>query len=210
MADRALGEDCDIGRAATDIDQHHAQFFFVGGQHCISRGHWLQNQVSHFEAAAPHALDDVLHRRHRTGHDVHLDLEANAAHADGLADIFLVVDDEFLRHRMQQLLVGRNVDRLGRFDHPCHIGRVDFLVLDRNHAAGVETPDMATGDASPDVTDLAVGHQLGLLERPLYRLDRGLNIDHDALFEALRFALAETDDLVTAVRQYLGDHSDHL
>jgi hypothetical protein len=112
--------------------------FSSAGQHRVGRRHRLQDQVRHFQAAAAHALDDVLHRGHRAGNDVHAHLEADAAHADRLAHVFLAVDDEFLRHRVQQLLVGRDVDRLGRLDHARHVGRGDFLVLDRHHAARIE------------------------------------------------------------------------
>src|SRR5471030_2253551 len=42
---------------------------------------------------AAHALDDVLHRRHRAGDDMDLDLEPDAAHADRFAHVLLAVDD---------------------------------------------------------------------------------------------------------------------
>jgi hypothetical protein len=167
VADRAIGEHRHVGGAAADIDQHHAQFFLVGRQHRIGRRHRLQDQVRHFQAAAAHALDDVLHRRHGAGDDVHLHFQADAAHADRLAHIFLAVDDEFLRHRVQQLLVGRDVDRFGRLDHARHVGRRHFLVLDGHHAAGIEAADMAARDAGIDIADLAVGHQLGFFQRAL-------------------------------------------
>jgi hypothetical protein len=40
---------------------------------------------------------------------------------------------------------------------------------------------MAAGDAHVDRVDLAAGHQLGLLHRPLDGLDGGLDVDHHAL-----------------------------
>jgi hypothetical protein len=61
----------DVGGAAADVDQDHAEFLLVAGQHRVGRRHRLQDQVRHFQAAAAHALDDVLHRRHRAGDDVH-------------------------------------------------------------------------------------------------------------------------------------------
>ena len=121
-----------------------------------------------------------------------------------------LVDDEFLRHRVQQLLVGRDVDGLGRFDHARHVGRGDFLVLDRDHAARIERADMAAGDAGIDVADLAVGHQLGFFERALDRFDGGLDVDDDALLQALRLVLTESDDLVASVGHHLGHHRHHL
>jgi hypothetical protein len=46
-----------------------------------------------------------------------LRLETHAGHADRLADAFLVVDDEFLRQDVQDLLVGRDRHRARRVDH---------------------------------------------------------------------------------------------
>ena len=118
--------------------------------------------------ATAHALDHVLYRRHRTGDDVHLHFQADAAHADGLAHVFLVVDDEFLRNRMQQLLIGGNIHCARSFDRPCYISRRDFLVFDCDHAARVEAADVAAGDTDPDIAYLTVGHQLGFFQCPLY------------------------------------------
>ena len=80
------------------------------------RSQRLQHQVTHLQPAAAHAFHDVLRRRHGAGDDVHLDLEAHAAHAQRLAHAVLAVDDEFLRQDVQDLLVVRDRDRLRRLD----------------------------------------------------------------------------------------------
>ena len=69
---------------------------------------------------------------------------------------------------------------------------------------------MAAGDAGVDVADLAVGHQLRFFERALDRFDGRLDVDHDALFQAARLVLAESDHLVASVGHHLGDHGDHF
>src|SRR5690606_34800462 len=76
--------------------------------------------------------------------------------------------------------------------------------------ARIETANMAAGDPGVDGADLAVGHQLGFLERPLDRVDRGLDVDHDPFLEAARLMLAEADDLVAAVAAHLRDDRDDL
>ena len=48
------------------------------------------SKLLHFQAAAAHAFDDVLGRALRTGHDVDLGLQADAAHADGLFHVLPV------------------------------------------------------------------------------------------------------------------------
>ena len=93
----------------------------------------------------------------RTRDDVDFGLQPDPAHADRLAHI-LAVDDELLGLDQQQALIGRNIDGFGGFNHARHIGLRDFLVLDGNHAAGIDAANMAARDAGIDPRDLAVGH----------------------------------------------------
>ena len=151
----------------------------------------MQDEILDFQPAAPHAFDDVLRCADRAGDDVHLDLQAQAAHADRLTDILLAVDNELLGQHVQHLLVGRDVDRLGGFDDARNVGGGDLLVLDRDHAAGVEAADMASGDARVNIADLAVGHQFGFLKRALNRVHRGFDIDDHAFAHAAGFVLAQ-------------------
>ena len=89
VADRAAAEHREVGGAAADVDQAHAEVLLVVGQHRIARGQLLEHDVLDLEAAALHALDDVLRRAVGAGDDVHLRLEAHARHADRIADAFL-------------------------------------------------------------------------------------------------------------------------
>ena len=148
--------------------------------------------------------------RHRTGDDVHFDFQAHAAHAERFAHVFLAVDHEFLRQDVQDLLVGRNVDRTRGFDHPVDIQLRHFLVLDRHHAVRVEALDVAAGDAGVDLADLAVGHQLGFFQRTLNGVDGGFDIHHHAFFQAARWMAAHADDLQLALRQHFRDDGDNL
>ena len=61
--------------------------------------------------------------------------------------------------------------------------------------------------AMPDVggADLDPGHELGLLEHALDRVDRGLEVDDDALAQALRLGLADADHVEAALVGDLGD-----
>src|SRR5690606_28751024 len=104
----------------------------------------------------------------------------------------------------------RDVDRLGRLDDPHHVGLADFLVLDGDHPARVEAADVAARDARVHRADLAVGHQLGFLERALDGIDRRLDVDHDPLLEPARLVLAEPDDLIAAVGPHLRHDGDDL
>src|SRR3546814_11662558 len=52
-------------------------------------------------------------------------------------------------------------------------------------AAGIETGDMAACNAGVDLAYLAVGHELGLFQRTLYRIDGRFDIDHHPFAHAL-------------------------
>ena len=137
-----------------------------------------------------------------------LGFQTDAAHADGLAH-FLTVDHEFLRFHQQQALVGRDIDGLGGFHHPGHVGGRDFLVLDRHHAAGVQATDMAAGDARADTLNLAVGHQLGFLQSLLNALHRGIDIHDHATLQAVAGCHTQTCQLeLAAAHDFSHDHHD--
>src|SRR5690606_17355589 len=121
VADGALGEHGDIGGAAADVHQAYAQLLLVLGQHRKAGGKLLQDHVVHFQAAAAHALDDVLGGAHGAGDHMHLGLQAHAGHAHRLADAVLGIDDEFLGQDVQDLLVGGNRHGARRVDHPLHV-----------------------------------------------------------------------------------------
>src|SRR3989338_1020470 len=205
VTDRAAGEHRDVGGAAADIDEAHAQFLFILLEHRLARSQRLQNQLVDLQSAAVDALHDVLHRRHRAADDVHLDVEAHAAHAERLLDTVLAVDAELLFEDVQNLLVARQADRAGRFDHPLDVGGRNLLLLDLHHAARIDAADVAAGDAGMDLVDLSIGHQLGFLQCTLDRAYRGLDIDHHAFLHAVGFVHAHADHFQHAVGPDLAD-----
>ena len=140
-----------------------------------------------------HALDDVLHRRHRAGHQVHLDVEAPGVHADRLLHPVLAIDDELLHQRMQDLVVGRDRRGVGRLDGALDIDLVDLLVAHHGHAHRILALDVAAGDAGVDLAHLAAGHHLDLGDRPRDRIHRGLDVDHHAALEAAGFLGADPE-----------------
>ena len=96
----AAAEYRDVGGAAADVDHAHAEILFIFGEHGVTRRQLLEHDVVHAQAAALHALHDVLRRTVGAGDDVHLGLEPHAGHADGVPDAFLCVDDVFLRQHV--------------------------------------------------------------------------------------------------------------
>src|SRR5205823_1036237 len=90
------------------------------------------------------------------------------------------------------------------------VERAHLAILHRHHAGGVEAADVAAGDADIGRGYLAVGHQLGFLERALDRADRRVDVDDDAFLQPLRFVRAHAEDLERAVGPELGDEARHL
>src|SRR4029079_9747421 len=82
--DGAAGEDGDVGGAAADVHQAHAQLLLVLSQHGLGGGERLQDDVGDVQAGAVGALDDVLRAGDGARDDVHLGLQAHAGHAQGL------------------------------------------------------------------------------------------------------------------------------
>ena len=210
VADRPAREHRDVGGPATDVHDAHAEFLLIVGEHGEAGGQLLEHDVLDDQPAALHALDDVLRRAVRTRDDVHLGFQAHPRHADRIADPFLPVDDEFLRQHVEDPLVGGYGHRLGRLDHVLDVGVRDLAVADRDHAVGVQAPDVAAGDAGVDRVDLAAGHQLGLLDRALDGLHGRFDVDDHALLQAARGLRAQADDLDRSLGRELADQRDHL
>ena len=112
---------------------------------------------------------------------MHPNLEPDPTHTEGLTHIFLAINHKLLREDMEHLLIGGNTHGRRSLYHPLDIALGDLLFFDRHHAARVEAANMTTGNTCPDRLHLAVGHEFGLLERPLNRVDRGIDVHHHAL-----------------------------
>ena len=141
---------------------------------------------------------------------MHLDFQPHPAHAERFAHILLSIDDEFLVEHVQDLLVVRDLHRPRRVDHALDVCLGYLLVLHRHHALRVETAHMATGNSRIDLANLAVSHELGLLQRPLDGVHCCLDVDDNTFFQAARRVLPHPDDLEAALRQKLGYDRDDL
>ena len=95
---------------------------------------------------------------------MHLYFETHAAHADRFANTVLTIDHKFLRQDVQNFLFSWNRHSTCRFDHAIDITWADFLVLDSDHAIGVEAADVAASDPGVDILHLAVSHQFDFLD----------------------------------------------
>ena len=69
---------------------------------------------------------------------------------------------------------------------------------------------MASGDAGVHIGNAAVGHQLGLFERHLNALHRGVNVDHNTALEPIARCYAQACEFELTTGQHLGHHHHHL
>src|SRR5690606_18921534 len=161
------------------------------------------------QAAAANALDDVFGGTLGTGHDVDLDLEPPAAHANRFFD-FMAVNDELLRLDQQESLIVGDVDGLCGFHHTLHIDGRHFLVPHDDHAGAVLATDVAAGDARPHAADLAVRHHLGLFEGLLDGLHGGVDVDDHAALEAVARRHAQARQAQVAAGHDFGHRHHHF
>ena len=114
--DVAFEEHGVVGRAAADVHEQHAHLALVLRQHRFGRRELLEHELLHGDAGLVHAREHVLVVRARAGDDVHVRLEPRGGHAQRIVDAVLSVDDELARDDVQQLELGRDVDRLRGLD----------------------------------------------------------------------------------------------
>src|SRR5690606_5357975 len=199
-----------VGGAAADIDDARAQFLLVVGHDGVARSQLFEHDVIDLEAAALHALDNVLRCALRAGNHVHLGFESHTRHTNRLPYAFLVIDDEFLRQYVQDLLVGRYGDRPCRIDYPVDVARAHFLVAYRHDAVGVEAANVAAGDPGVDRVDIAAGHQFRFLDGALDGVHGRFDVDHHTFLEAARRMRADAYDFDAAALVDLADDGDDL
>ena len=91
MADRALREDRDVGRARTDVDEHDAEF----ASHRRSAPRVLDAIAAGISSSTcrpqrlMHLVMFCARARPRTGDQMHVRFETHARHPDRMPDAFL-------------------------------------------------------------------------------------------------------------------------
>ena len=145
----ATGVDRNIGRAATYVEQHHADMLFFGEQRRGRGRERLEDEAGRFESGAVHALEHVGDEGVAAGDDVCVDFQARAGHPDRIADAFVSVNAKLTRQRVDDLPVGTDVDQLRRVDHAPHVAANDlaFLARDRHDAPVIRALDVLAGDS---------------------------------------------------------------
>ena len=84
----------------------------------------------------------VLQGGYRACDDVYARIQAHTTHANWLAHTWLVVDDVFLHHGVQNLVVGGDIDRFGGVFGAFNIGFGYFAVFDFDHALRIKAANV--------------------------------------------------------------------
>ena len=142
MANCAVGVNGDVGCAAADVNHAHAQFFFVFGEHRIGGNQRLQHDFVYFQATALNAFLHVLQGSYCACDDVHARIQAHATHANGLAHAWLVVNDVFLHHSVQNLVIGGDVYGFCRIFGAFNVGFGDFAIFNFDHALRIKAANV--------------------------------------------------------------------
>src|SRR5512138_2195182 len=201
-----------LGCAGADVDLADAELALVLGQDGLGRGDLVEDDLLDADAGPLDAALEVLERGQGGGDDVDVDLELDAAHADRVLDAVLVVDDELLGDDVDDVPVRRDGDGLGLVDDAADVlaGDLPVLARDGDDAAAVEALDVGPGDAEEGRADLDPGHELRLFLGLLDGRGRRLEVDDDALAQAVGVGRADADDLDLALLGHLGDDGHDL
>ncbi len=171
----------------------------------------FEHNLLNVKSASSDALDYVLGCADCASNDVHLGFKANAAHANGLTNAVLTINNEVLGENVQDLLIVRDGLCLRRIEDPLNIFSADFIpILDSSDTAGVHASDMGPGNTCVNRTDPAFRRQFRLLDGLLDRLHSGVDIRHHALAQTFRRMLSDPQDLDFLVLFYLGDNRKYL
>ena len=166
MADNPAGIDDQLGRTAANIEQTAAQLAFVLREHGFGGGQRLERGVAHDNAGTVNGCHHVLRCRDGGGDDVDVHLQALPNHADGIADVVLVIDQKLLRQHVQDFAILRKGDGSSGVHGAPHVFLFDIPrpVAERNSATAVHAAQMAAGDSDHRGFHRHVGDTFGLLE----------------------------------------------
>jgi len=141
---------------------------------------------------------------------VHVGLEADAGHADRIGNTILTIDNEFLRHHVENVPVARKRHVARIFEKPLNIVLRYFGFSDRDHPPTLETLDMVAGDTDDNTSYRQTRRALGIFDSMLDRLNRLVDIDDDASVQSLRWRQTDTQDVYPP--DFIGrrDHGTNL
>ncbi len=196
MPQGVLREDGQIGDAAAEVDEGHAQLLLFVGEHRFACGQALQGDAVDLQAGPVGALENIIQGSGGAGDDVDLALQAHPVDAHRVLDAVLAVDQKFLHQGVDHLPVRGDGHGAGRVDDPFHVRRGHLPVLDGNDPLAVDHLGLAAPHAGINGTDFAAGHGFRFLHGLADGPDGVFNVDHHPFAEpAVGGGAPQADDI---------------
>ena len=208
VLDDAAAIDHVFRRAAAHVEHERAEFLLLIRQKRDGRGQAVEDDRLDFELQAFHHSNGILQAIEIAVDDVHVHLDARAEHPDGINDAVLSIDEKVLADGVNDVVLRREIDRLGVANDILDIVLGDLAIgrHDRVNAAIGQPAHMAASHTEIHAANLHVGHQLGLDDGVAHVLAHGGSVGNLALAHAARTRLAEAHDVKSASGAHLADH----
>ena len=209
MPDPALDKDRHIGRTTANIYQHNPPILVFGTQHRFTRSEGLEYKLIDPDTRLLYAPDQVLDGHDLTRHDVRLNLETKATHADWVTNALMAVEDVGSWDDMDNLTLGGNRNRLCRLNGTGDITARNLLIrtLHCYNATAVERRDVPPTHPHKSCPDSIPCESLSLLDARLNRTDRVVNVYDDTFVQALTRSYTNTQNVKTPTITQLGNNS---
>src|ERR1043166_3688323 len=143
---------------------------------------------------------------------MHVHFNASAEHIHRIGDAVLSIHQKVLANGVNDMILGRQVDRLRVLDAVLDIVLGNFPVggYNRMHATIVKTAHMTSSHPKINAANFDVGHLLGLDDGVAYVFLGKGSIGNLPLSHTARTRLSEAHDIQRAIRAEFSDHSAHL
>src|SRR5262245_1242972 len=139
---------------------------------------------------------------------MHVHLHASSEHAHRIDDPILIVHEKMLTNRMDHIVLGREINRLGVLDDVFDVFASDLAIGgdDRMDAAVAEPADVAAGHAEINAADLDIGHLLGFDDGVAHVFGGDGSIGDLAFAHSAGTGLADADDVEHTAGIDFADH----
>src|SRR5229473_2975672 len=183
----ASAENNQFRGAAADVQQAAAEIALVLREARFRGSERLQDRVADEDAGLVRGGDEILRGGDGRSHQVDIDFQPLADHADGVAYAILSIHHEFMRKDVQDFAVFWKRDVTSGID-----GAADVIALDvsrpwteRDAAAAVYAAHVASGHSDERLFHGHVRNAFGFFDGAPDRTYGGIEIDDQALAQAL-------------------------
>src|SRR6266404_5360273 len=150
MTHHAAAKDEQFRGAAADVQQAAAEIAFVLRERGFRGSKWFENRIVDKNAGLVRGGDEILRGGNGGSHQMDVDFQALADHADGVAYAVLRIHHEFVRKDVEDFAVFGKRDVASGVHGAAHVFALDVSrpMSKGDAAAAVYAADVAAGDAN--------------------------------------------------------------